>query len=174
MKPSFLKKFERPLYGEGQIILADDLNAAQNYFRRKIELLNRNLFGACIHEGLEVRKTSNGYVVSPGLAYDCRGRELVVDEPTTVEMSEPEGDEQYVLLQYNERQTPNPAPDSLPQSSLAVRIVEDVRVYTGPTSLLETHEQTSRGWRACNACESLPIALIRNGRVERVIPEGAD
>ena len=171
MKSSKCKRFERPIYGEGQVILAEDLNLEQNYFRQKIELQNRNLLGACVFQGLEVKKIGDGYVVAPGVAYDCRGRELVVDEPTKVEVSKIEGDEQYVLLQYREYATANPALGSIPQDSLPLRIIEGVRAFTGYTSLPATHERTSRGWEACNTCESIPIALIRDGNAERTTPE---
>ena len=171
MKSSMCKRFERPIYGEGQVILAEDLNLEQKYFLRKIELQNRVLAGACVIQGLEVKKDGDSYVVSPGLAYDCRGRELVVDEPTKVEISNIDGGEQYVLLQYHEFAAEHPASTSIPEESLPVRIIEGVRAYTGHTSLPATHERTSSGWRACNTCESIPIALIRNGNAERITLE---
>ncbi len=161
-----IERFTRVNYFDGQLLGASDFADEQDYFRGKMRLQNRAHYGAGVVEGLEVEADGDGLRVMPGLAYDCLGRELIVDEPIRVESGDGrEGP--YVLLEFAEHpHAPLPAPGGgEPQPS---RITEGARAYLGESTLPSTHRRTRRGWRACNRCESLPIALIRRGKPRRL------
>ncbi|HET9370903.1 MAG TPA: hypothetical protein VFO19_11670 [Vicinamibacterales bacterium] len=70
--------FERNNYFHGKTLSARDLFAEQRYFNEKRWLLNRMVFGWGVVCGLEVSQEGDCLTVSPGLALDCCGRELVV------------------------------------------------------------------------------------------------
>ncbi|HEY5186814.1 MAG TPA: hypothetical protein VIM19_18375 [Actinomycetes bacterium] len=78
---------ERLNYRNGQRIVAADLRAEQSYHMGVRHWLNRTLFNPGIAKGLEVTPSptnKHAVLVSPGLAIDGLGRELIV--PTQVEL----------------------------------------------------------------------------------------
>jgi hypothetical protein len=77
----------RPRYFTGMILAARDLEAEQTYHRQMRYLANR-LCGGGIAEGLDVTLAGRGVAVSPGVAIDPLGRELVLTEPVRVPLSE--------------------------------------------------------------------------------------
>ena len=167
-----IEPFVRVLYREGMILAAADLAAAERYVLGKMRLHNRICIGACVIDGFEVEGTAEGYRVGPGLAFDCRGRELVSGETLAVE-GHPGGHDSYVLLAFHE--TPSDAV-TLPgaEGPAASRVVEGVRASFGDSDLPRTHARTTRGWAACGSCGLLPIARVRGGRVLPVTPGGQD
>jgi hypothetical protein len=73
----------------GQSLTADDLATEQEYHRGMRYLHNR-LHGYGTVSGLDVSVTSGGLLeVSPGLAIDQLGREIVVTAPLTLTLSLP-------------------------------------------------------------------------------------
>lgn len=101
---------ERLYYANGQRLAAPELRLEQRYHITVRRLLNRGLFTAGVVDGLEVVKASSRSVlVSPGLALDPLGRELVVDEPTTVPVPNQPPTNQtlpgyYLTVRYDEQQ----------------------------------------------------------------------
>jgi hypothetical protein len=73
-----LRTFLRPNHFLGKLPSVEDLQREQAYHRDKGRLRNRVLFGPGVVSGLHVSVEQNEVVVSPGLAYDCQGNELVV------------------------------------------------------------------------------------------------
>lgn len=73
----------------GQRLTAEDLQAEQDYHRQMRYLHNR-LLGQGVVDGLEVTAGDGGstVVVSPGLAIDGFGRELVVPQDVRLELSD--------------------------------------------------------------------------------------
>ena len=84
--PQF-RQFERPHFFTGQLLTADDLQADQDYIRGKSCLHNRFLHGWGIVTGLNVSADHENVVVSPGLALDCAGNELVLAEPERIPLT---------------------------------------------------------------------------------------
>ncbi|HEX5736464.1 MAG TPA: hypothetical protein VF131_26775 [Blastocatellia bacterium] len=83
-------RIERPVFYEGQILGAADLEAGSNYGRGQQARHNRYLHTWGIANGLELdpkgEKTADGkdfvrVTVKPGVAIDGTGREIVVPEP---------------------------------------------------------------------------------------------
>jgi hypothetical protein len=74
-------------YFFGQLLTADDLQAEQDYHRQMRYLHNR-LLGQGVVDGLEVTAGGDGstIVVSPGLAIDGFGRELVLPHDVQLEL----------------------------------------------------------------------------------------
>lgn len=100
------KPVRRVNYVEGQILTAADLRAEQEYHRQMRHLHNRALHGSGIVEGLEVEVTGADEVwVTPGLAIDARGREVVVGEPVCLDLRALEEEPDlpgYVLAAWEE------------------------------------------------------------------------
>jgi hypothetical protein len=73
---------QRLHFFDGQRLQATDLRVEQRYHMSQRRLLNRGLFGPGAVVGLEVTKVDDHTVeVSPGLALDPEGREVVLGEP---------------------------------------------------------------------------------------------
>lgn len=81
--------FERNHYFFGKLMTVRDFSAEQRYFNEKRWLINRMINGWGIVCGLDVKKyEGNGgkVIVTPGLAIDCCGREILVCEEQTVDI----------------------------------------------------------------------------------------
>jgi hypothetical protein len=108
------KPIERLNYYNGQRLEADDLKLEQEYHIRIRRWLNKSLFSAGIAEGLGVvpevddkGKSTNNVIVSPGLALDAEGREIILLEETSIPVvgkvnlpGKPDGN--YLFIQYRE------------------------------------------------------------------------
>jgi hypothetical protein len=83
---------ERVNYFTGQFLAERDFRAEQSYHVGKHRQHNRYLHGCGTVCGLRVRQHPNPdcrdrfVVIEPGLALDCCGREVVVDEPVYVDL----------------------------------------------------------------------------------------
>ena len=76
--------FERNNYFHGKTLSARDLFAEQRYFNEKRWLINRAVIGWGVVCGLEIKVEGDCLSVTPGLALDCCGREVLVCERETV------------------------------------------------------------------------------------------
>jgi hypothetical protein len=89
--------FERNRYFTGKFLAARDFRDEQAYFLNRHRLHNRLFHGWGIVCGLDVTphiapNCRDRYViVSPGIAIDCYGREIVLKTPTVVKVWEPPG-----------------------------------------------------------------------------------
>jgi len=97
---------ERPLerlnYYNGQRLEAADLRLEQDYQMRTRRWLNRSLYTSGIADGLEVRQTGPNVVgVSPGLALDPDGREIILID--AVEVDAPSLPAAFLTIRYDER-----------------------------------------------------------------------
>jgi hypothetical protein len=80
-----LEQFERIKYFYSQLLRVEDFEGEQKYLNEKRYLLNRLIHGVGLVCGLKVLeyKVENGKLwvkLSPGVALDCCGREIVVDK----------------------------------------------------------------------------------------------
>jgi|CXWL01.1.fsa_nt_gi hypothetical protein len=109
------KPLERLNYFNGQRLEAADLKTEQEYHVRTRRWLNKSLYTAGIARGLEVRAIKEGpkkdtpYVsVSPGLALDNDGREIILLEDTPQEVISFAGTDatkvegNYLVIEYGE------------------------------------------------------------------------
>src|SRR4029453_1272983 len=72
--------FSRPRYFYGQLLDVRHFESEQEYFKRKLWMLNRMVSGYGVVCGLDVQVGDDDHsvVVMPGLALDKFGREIVV------------------------------------------------------------------------------------------------
>jgi hypothetical protein len=103
---------KRVRFFPGQLLTADDFETEQTYQREKWRLHNRVLHGVGIVEGLGVATDDDqgaAVVVSPGVALDGLGNEIVVYDPIRVLTTACKGETCFVTLRYEETAT-DPVP----------------------------------------------------------------
>ena len=93
--------FKRVRYFDGQFLSVDDLTTEQSYFQEKQRLRNRLLVGWGIVSGLEVSVGKTIVTVSPGVALDAGGNEVIVGAPVDVTLPG-EGTTIFLSLEYRE------------------------------------------------------------------------
>lgn len=106
---------ERPRYFPGQVVGAGDFALEQDYFRRRLQRLNRELHGFGVVRGLETSVqpdpagAQGAVVVAPGFALTPSGEEVEVCDAQSVCLPN-DGGPVYVLLFHAETPTrPEPA-----------------------------------------------------------------
>jgi hypothetical protein len=103
-----LSPLERVSYFSGQLLTADDYRAEQDYVRGRLRRLNRARHGTGVVAGLELSIAADtatpAVVVSPGLAIDPDGEEIVVSEPVSCPIVAT-GDAVSVTVRFVERPT---------------------------------------------------------------------
>jgi len=129
---------KRPRYYYGQLLKESDFTDEQNYFLAKLYRHNRLLHRAGVVQGLDLEGREQSVVLSPGLAIDGYGRELILKNAVELPIS---GDSPlYVTIQYAEKLTDDvmltdPA-DTCPtriEECLTICVVSEVAVYTALT-----------------------------------------
>lgn len=90
---SVLRTPTRPSFFDGQLLTAEDLRREQVYQDQRRQLLNLATVGAGVVTGLEVSADPDGtgITVSPGLAIDGLGREIILPADTRVPWPTPDG-----------------------------------------------------------------------------------
>lgn len=83
---SIIPAVERPAFFDGQQLAPGDLDAINRYHRELRWLHNRTLHNWGIAVGMAVQgaKRDRQVTVAPGFAVDCRGREILLLEATTL------------------------------------------------------------------------------------------
>ena len=85
-----LKSFQRNRYFYGKLLTVRDFEDEQRYFIEKQRLINRLIHGEGVVCGLKVEKVENkeSFIrITPEVALDCCGREIVVPEPVEIDLS---------------------------------------------------------------------------------------
>jgi len=83
-----ISDFCRNNYYYGKCMTARDFFAEQNYFNKKRRLISQMVHGWGVVCGLDVLqpdKKVNKWVITPGLAIDCCGREILISDDVTQE-----------------------------------------------------------------------------------------
>jgi hypothetical protein len=125
--PTQLGAPERNRYFYGLLMDAERFQKDQNYFNRKRHLLNRFVSGGGVVCGLELafNATTSKLTLSPGLAIDFAGREIIVPDAAPVDIAQltdahgkpagavPADATIVVSLAYSERRT-DPVPVLVP------------------------------------------------------------
>src|SRR5678816_299917 len=140
-------KLQRVSYFFGQVLGVDDFKTEQNYFIEKHRLHNRHLHGWGVVNGLEVSVDKGNVVhVSPGLALDCAGNEILLCSEAKLK-APARTSEFYVVVEYREIEV-GPVPfapgtgGSTEPTLNNSRIQEDCRLYIAnvdPNSVSYTH-----------------------------------
>lgn len=135
---------DRLNYYNGQRLEAADLRVEQDYHIRVRRTLNKALYTAGIVDGLEVNEvegSTHEVVVSPGVAFDHDGREIILLEATTVQVyGVPSTKEtwvygNYLTIEYDE-ETTSPASDGCTSGGGSKRACD--HAWSGPTRIRAT------------------------------------
>jgi hypothetical protein len=158
-------KLQRVRYFAGQILGADDFNTEQNYFIQKHRLHNRHLHGWGVVNGLDVTVDKSNVVhVSPGVAIDCVGNELLLYSPQEL-AAPPKPGEFFVVVEYFETELdPVPAPSTEGSTDSAVmnsRAEEGCRVYIANTDPNLKHDGIGPGTAGCGLPHPISIAQLQ-------------
>ncbi|PWK11535.1 hypothetical protein [Tumebacillus permanentifrigoris] len=103
--------FERNRYFYGKLLTVRDFESEQTYMNQKRWLLNRLLHGVGVVTGLQVTPAGERKItVNSGLAFDYQGREIIIDERQTLDLSTVKGFQNngdyakivYLCLKYDE------------------------------------------------------------------------
>jgi hypothetical protein len=149
---------ERVRYFPGQLLLADDLTAEQEYFLEKHRRHNRALHGAGVVSGLEVSRQKDSVVVQPGLALDCRGEEISICEPVELAFPE-EGEKAYIFLSYAEKMT-DPVPPAAGEDLQFSRIEESFKLAFEPQDPTAKHKWRKASLVPCGDPHGFPLAKL--------------
>jgi hypothetical protein len=113
--PALLAALQPPVrtrYFHGRLLTAADFEREQEYHiaaRRRLTLL---ALGSGVVTGLRVRAPGSTVTVSPGIAIDPLGREIIVPAHVELQLDASHHRAVYVLLSYaEERIEPMPGPD---------------------------------------------------------------
>ena len=96
-----LRRFLRPNYFVGKLLGIDDFRREQEYHREKNRLRNRLVVGTGVLAGLRVAVDGQELVVSPGVAIDCQGNELVLEAEYRQPLTDKSG-RHFVTVRYAE------------------------------------------------------------------------
>jgi hypothetical protein len=119
---SFIK---RNHYFHGKVLTAKDFADEQHYLREKQRLRNLNLLGSGVVSGLQVSANGQAITVTPGMALDGHGREIMLTVPATLKLPK-ERSPRWVVVKYAER----PA-DPVPVLGVGDETMEPSRIEEG-------------------------------------------
>ncbi len=160
-----LRNLKRNRFFSGKLLTAVDLELEQEYFREKLKRHNRYLHGFGVVFGLEVSRSGKDVVISPGLAIDCQGNEIVVPEPLEQALPSPDlGSTLFLSVSYVEKET-DPVPSPLPNCSEMEnsRMEESAVAVFVKGNANQGHRHFKGRWRACGKSHGLTIAKLRFG-----------
>lgn len=158
-----LRYLKRNRFFSGKLLTAEDLELEQEYFREKLKRHNRYLHGFGVVFGLEVSKSGRDVAISPGLAIDCQGNEIVIPKPLEQALPSPDLDSTLFLsISYIEKQT-DPVPAVVPSCSEMEnsRIEESAAAVFVKGNANKGHRRFKGRWRACGKSHGLTIARLR-------------
>jgi hypothetical protein len=165
-----MSRLERPVFFEGQLLSAKDLNEGQKYFLEKQRLHNRFLHGCGVVHGLTINVTGTGarghtVHVSPGLALDCLGHEIIVGESSSLKLPK-NRQEIYIMIKYKEvGSSPVPIltnPADSPTDDLQFsRIKEGFEIEYDGINPWSGHKRSKTGWLTCGKNHGIPLGKLK-------------
>ena len=155
---------KRNNFFSGRLLTAEDFQAEQQYLSEKRRLHNRLLVGFGVVTGLEVsidRKAKSETVikVTPGLAIDCLGREIIIIEAFKIK-APTNADVKYICIRYAENETdpiPVPGADG-PRNSKIEESFEIIFQTVNPT---RGHRRRKSRWLTCGQDHAIPLARLK-------------
>ncbi len=162
-----LRQLTRLNYHGGMFLGVQDFEIQHQYFDDRLRLHNRISIGTRIIEGLQVCWEEDTLVVSPGLAFDCLGRELIVSEPLAIERKDGRYEDGYILITRDEVEAEFvPILGNATENTESRLVVESVRAFVGLEDFVEGHQAADNRWVACNNDHALPLATLKDNKVE--------
>jgi len=147
---------QRPNFFSGRLLTADDLAQEQLYLLDKFKRHNRTLHGFGIVSGLKVTARANQVHITPGVALDCEGNELIVSCAQSIVAPATTGNRvAYLQLRFVEKALANS-----PKGE-AQQIAEDVEFSLTAENLNRGHRHVRACWLACGNAHPLTIAKLK-------------
>jgi hypothetical protein len=153
-----LRTFNRPNYFFGKLLSVEDFQREQEYQREKNRLRNRLLVGAGVVAGLRVSVEQQELVVSPGVAIDCQGNELVLAAEHRQPLSGKSG-RHWVTIRYAE--TPGSSAPTPSGSMEPSYIEETVAFELQPSPQACPSQGDEVRLQGCAQPHAVPLAAIR-------------
>lgn len=103
---------KRPNYFQSQFLVVRDFQDEQRYHAESLQRHNRLMHEWGVRDGLQVTKSGDNYVVTPGSAIDRLGREIVLDDKdtrtiTAAKVQEVRGTDPYVSVTIKFKEAPS-------------------------------------------------------------------
>ncbi len=161
MSSSNFRVLERPSFFTGKLLSVEDLQREQDYVRERLRRHNRFGPGWGVVAGLEVSLDEGPtVVVEPGLAIDCAGNELVVEEEVGLPLTGGFG-RTCLVIRYVETPVGEVATPTGPQFT---RVRESVVIEFASLNPNAGHRGIAQGTPGCGHAHAICIAtLSRHG-----------
>lgn len=158
------KRLRRNRYFDGKMLSAEDFEREQEYNLDRHRRNNRFLHGWGIVDGLGISiEQGKTVVVSPGLAIDCAGNEIVVEAEERLPITA-SAHRLYVVIRYQEIPV-DPEPriaGKLDESATEFsRILESACIELASEDPGANHRGMGRGTPGCGQAHPLRLGLIR-------------
>jgi hypothetical protein len=157
----------RMRYFEGQLLSAPDLVAEQEYYLNRWRRHNQWFHGWGVVGGLELCATSGALLVTPGMALDCRGDEIVITSPARVPVpiAATSPPVLYLVVSAHEELAGRAPLNVVPQTEGAsmewTRIVEVSRLSCVPEDPTQGHKRHCGRWIPCGDAHGIPLGRLR-------------
>jgi len=148
--------FRRLNYFTGRLLTADDFQLEQSYHIEHRKLHNRMIHGWGVVSGLDVSTSGSDVHVSPGLALDCEGNEVLVHSEIVSPIGQQTSTSLFVALAYTEKLI-NPSP--IAGDFNDVEEGADLQLLT--TNSNECHRHSRGRWLSCGKKHAVTIARLR-------------
>ena len=158
---SHVQALQRNNYFSGRLLTDRDLRQEQEYHRELRRRHNRCLHGWGVVCGLELSIRHGEITVTPGLALDCQGDEIVSPVPTVLcpPSERPFKGALYVVIHSSEEMI-EPVSQIDGATSYA-RVIEASRFALATQDPISGHVRRREHWEACGETHGVPLGRLR-------------
>jgi hypothetical protein len=158
---SDFRPLKRINYFSSRQLTAEDFQVEQQYSLERFRRHNRFFHGFGVVYGLRVYRKGAIIRIEPGLALDCLGNEIVVDEMVSLELPSdlPGSSNIYVCVKYSEKGCHGLVLDQAVES--AAMVEESFECALLPDNPQRNHLRKNSRWLTCGRLHAFAIARIR-------------
>lgn len=158
---SDFRPLKRINYFSSRQLTAEDFQVEQQYSLERFRRHNRFFHGFGVVYGLRVYRKGAIIRIEPGLALDCLGNEIVVDEVVSLELPSdlPGSSNIYVCVKYSEKGCHGLVVDQNVESASMVE--ESFEWALLPANPQRNHLRKNSRWLTCGRFHEFAIARIR-------------
>src|SRR5258705_7866222 len=157
---SDFRPLKRINYFSSRQLTVEDFQVEQQYSLERFRRHNRFLHGFGVVYGLRVYRKGAIIRIEPGLALDCLGNEIAVEEVVSLDLpSDVPGSNNYVCVKYSEKGCHGLVGD---QDVETASIVEESFEWALlPDNPQRNHLRKNSRWLTCGRFHEFAIARIR-------------
>jgi hypothetical protein len=133
-----LTRLKRPRYFTGELLTPEDLAGEQEYLLEKHRRHNRYLHGYGVVSGLEVSCKGSVVSVTPGIALDASGNEIIANQCSELRLARG-APAAYVVARYLEREI-----DPVPRAGSDDEGVQSSRIEEGFEITIESEKESDQ------------------------------